>query len=283
MDSKASEEKQLISTNAGAVVVPRIPPEIIHEILDYLADDPDHGPLQSCALVSKSWVLTCQRRLFHTIHFTSRNMVRWVEAFPVPEESPAHRVRHLRFLIGGDDHNPKKISEYTPRFTNAERVTFLEGEGLMPVWRPPSWQLPQSVTSLTIDVGAATALIRVRDIVAQLPKLDDLSLSGSCMMTDRNGIGMALRGRFGGRLQLFKRYAAPTIMDMLLEAPTGLHFTEVEIHGLREFLPSTAKLIEACRKTLVKLSYRATFYCKSGPVVRTRNVDTDAISRRRCP
>ena len=266
MDSKTSEEKQLISTNAGAAVVPIIPPEIIHEILDHLADDPDHGPLQSCALISKSWVLTCQRRLFHTIHFTSRNMTRWLEAFPVPEESPARHVRHLRFLIGGDDDVPKKFSEYTPRFTNAEKVSFLEGEGLMSAWRPPSWRLPQSVTSLTIDVGAVTTLIRVRDIVAQLPELDDLSLSGSIKMVGRRAfpvIGTALMGRFGGKLRLFGRYAAPSVMEMLLEAPTGLHFTEVEIRGLREHLPSTAKLTEACGKTLVKLSYRATFQCRS--------------------
>ena len=49
------------------------------------------------------------------------------------------------------------------------------------------------------------ALVQIRDIMAHLPNLDDLSLLGYLVAVDRNmlpGIGRVLSGRFGGRLQL---------------------------------------------------------------------------------
>jgi len=99
-----------------------------------------------------------------------------------------------------------------------------------------------------------------------LPNLDNLSLSGSLIPVDRgtlSGIGATLSGRFGGQLRLLKGFVDEDIMDMLLEVPTGLHFTEVEVHGTGEYHLPTARLTEACAKTLVKFSYTVPFYCKS--------------------
>jgi len=102
----------------------------------------------------------------------------------------------------------------------------------------------------------------------QLPNLDDLSLSGSIVTVDREtlaGIGTALRGRFGGRSRLLKRHADNRVVNMLLEVPTGLNFTEVEIRGTHECLLSTVRLAEACCKTLVKLSYTVSAFCECHP------------------
>ena len=41
-------------------------------------------------------------------------MVKWLEMFPVPEESPAHLARLLLFSIGKHDDVPEKFSN-TPR------------------------------------------------------------------------------------------------------------------------------------------------------------------------
>jgi hypothetical protein len=194
-------------------------------------------------------------------------MARWLESFPVPEEGPAHYVRDLGFSLGGFYGAPREFSEHTPWFTNMERVALLGYEGFLPSWIPSLGRLPQFVTSLTLNTGTIT-LTRIHDIMVQLPNLDDLSISGSLITVGRDrfpGMGTVLRGRFGGRLQLLKGHADEDIMNMLLEVPTGLHFTGVQIRGTHECLLSTVRLAEACAKTLVKLSYTISVQGKSLP------------------
>ena len=107
--------------------------------------------------------------------------------------------------------------------------------------------------------------MRVRDIMSQLPNLDDLSLSWSYPERDRAllGTGRVLRGRFGGKLELLRGCAGdPDVVDMLLEIPTGLHFTEVNIQNTPECLFSAVTLANVCAKTLVKFSYTVELHCK---------------------
>ena len=250
-------------------ITPRIPQEIIDEILGHLAvpTNPDFGSLRSCALVSKSWVQSCQRHLFHTVLFSARDMNRWLEVFPVKEESPANHVKDLRVWIGGYDCVPERFFEYTSWFANVKKVA-LTGNGRDSVLRVPSlWRLPQSVRSLIMNTDVVT-LVQIRDIMAHLPNLDDLSLSGSLTAVDRDvlsGIGTTLKGRFGGRLQLSGGCAGEDVNNMLLEIPTGLNFADVMIHCTHECFPSTVRLAESCGRTLMSLSYTASPYSKSYP------------------
>ena len=181
------------------------------------------------------------------------------------EESPANHVRDLRVWIGGANCVPERFFEYTSWFTNTKRVCLGGGGGSSPIRVPSLWRLPQSVISLTLGTDVFT-LVQVRDIMAHLPNLDDLSLSGSLIAVDKPdrlpGIGTTLRGRFGGRLELFGGWLGEDITNMLLGIPTGLHFTDVKIHGAHGCFPSTVKLVEACARTLVNLSYTATHGCK---------------------
>ena len=192
-------------------------------------------------------------------------MARWLKRFPIPEESPARHVRDLRLTFGAYRRAPEKFFEYTLWFTNMEKIT-LFGHGESQPSRIPSYaRLPQSVTSLAIYTHTIS-LVQIRDIMVQLPNLDDLSLSGSLVAADRNtspGIGAALRGRFGGQLRLLEECADTDVINMLLEVPTGLRFVEVQIHGTYEHLSSAAGLAEACGNTLVKLSYVITIHGKS--------------------
>jgi hypothetical protein len=261
MGSKTSKTKLPTPVKAKAMVVPRIPQEIIDEILDYLATDPGLKSLQSCALVSKSWVRPCRRYIFHTILFTLWSMARWLETFPVPEESPAYHVKDLRFLLGWSVDAPRGFSEHTPWFMNVEKMTLSGHTDVLLSWIPSLGKLPRSVTSLAINVPMVS-LARVRDVLVQLPNLDSVSLSGSLITETGDalpGMGAVLRGRFSGRLRLVNGYADKDVMDMLLEVPTGLHFTEVHIRGTHESFLSTVRLAEACGKTIVKLSY-VTFF-----------------------
>ena len=258
MGSKLSKAKCPIFFKTKPAVVPGIPQDIIDEILDHLGTDSEGlKSLRSCSLVSKSWVSSCRRHLFHTISFTSAGPAKWVKMFPVPEKSPAHHVRDLRFSLGGYYDAPLKFFEYTPWFTSVEKMT-LSGNGQFQLsWIPSFAKLPRSVTSLTIDANTVT-LERIHEVMAQLPNLTDLSLSGSLAILDRGalpGIGKDLKGTFGGQLRLLKGHADANLINMLLEVPTGLHFREVYIRSMYECLLPSVRLVEACCKTLVKLSY----------------------------
>ena len=214
-----------------ADIVPRIPQEIVDEVLGYLATYSNRRSLQSCALVSKPWIPSCRRHLFRNISFTSREVARWLETFPVPEGSPARHVRCLRLSAEGDHIVPARFFEYTPCFTNVEVVTLFGGWGYQKqLWVPPFWRLPQSATSLDINGNTAT-FRQIRDVMAQPPNLNDLSLSGvmTFIVVDKRaflGIGMVLRGRFGGQLRLIGGYASGDAMNMSVgnqgeKSPTG--------------------------------------------------------------
>ena len=270
MDSKTSTEECPAPVEAKEAIIPRIPQDIIDEILDHHAAADRFfrfRSLRSCALVSRSWVQSCRRHLFRTVVFNCWAVNRWLKAFPVPGESPANHVRELTVDIGGDECVPEGFFEYTSLFTNTKCVR-LRGFGGVPPLRDPSlWGLSRSVTSLTVFTDAVT-LVQIRDIMAQLPDLDDLRLSGYPTAVDKDmlsGIGTTLKGRFGGRLVLAERYVDEDVTNMLLEIPTRLHFTEVIISGLHGCFPSTVRLAEACGKTLVDLWYEAHIYGKSYP------------------
>jgi len=149
MGMKVSTIGRSTSADTGTVV-PRIPQDIIHEILDHLAARSDFRSLRACALLSKPWVPPCRRHLFYTVTINPRNVGGWFKVFPVPEESPAHHVRDLRVWIGGDVHVLEEFPKHTPWFTNVEKVSFL-GYGAPRLSRTRSvWRLSQSVTSLAI-------------------------------------------------------------------------------------------------------------------------------------
>ena len=166
MGSKTSKAKRLLETilptslKTKTAIVPRIPQDIIEETLDHLGGDLAIGlrarPLQSCALVSKSWVQSCRRHLFRTIFFISVSVARWLETFPVPEESPAHYVRSPLLSFDERIGVPEDLFEYVPWFTNVVVVAFGGSNNFQSLWTPSYLRLPQSATSLSIRANALT-------------------------------------------------------------------------------------------------------------------------------
>ena len=281
-----------VKTNA--VIIPTVPQDIIDEILEHLATETDprdfrvralaSKTLKACALVSKPWAQSCQRHLFRVVVFTSRRVNGWFKIFPVQEEGPARHVRDLRVWVKGEDSVPENLFELIQWFSNVEKISLMGYGGGPPSRRPSLWILPTSVTFLAVDTDAVS-LLQVRDIMAQLPNLDNLSLSGSLAAMDRRelpGIGAALGGRFGGKIALRDGCVQEDVINMLLEIPSGLRFTEVGIHCTGDRLPLAVRLAEACGKALVKLSYTAMFckshssHCLASPSA--RSIDADAIS-----
>ena len=266
MHSETSKTKYPTAPITKTVITgPTIPQDIVNEIADHLVIDLDFRSIRACALLSKSSVQPCRRHLFRTLTFTPRGVDKWFKTFPVPEESPAHHVKDLCIWIAGAGCVPEKFFKYTQWFTNAESISLLGYRGVPLMRRTSLWRFPKSVTSLAIDTNVVT-LLQVRDVMTHLPNLDDLSLSGSLVTMDRReslGIGTVLRGRFGGKLILSDEYASEDVFNMLLKIPSGLRFTEVQVHCTRERLCSAVRLIEACGNTLVRLSHTIPVYCKS--------------------
>lgn len=272
MDLKISKTNSPPSTVTTIVV----PQDIVDEILDYLATDSYPSgflysgtitSLQACALVSKSWVQSCQRHLFRIVEFTSRNVNGWAKTFPVPDESPAHHVGDLRVWTGGKDSVPENFFEFTQWFSKLEKISLIGYGGTPPLRTPSLWRLPKSITTLFINTDAVT-LVQVRDVMVQLPNLDSLTLLGTLAAMDRKetpGIGTVLKGRFGGNLILYSDDDCKDVVDMLLEIPSGLHFTEAWIYYKREHLLSTVRLVEAFSQTLVKLSHKVASQGKLHP------------------
>jgi len=184
---------------------PRIPNEILDEILNHLIADSGScdDSFRSCSLVSKSWVPSCCRHLFHTIIFSSGDVAKWLKTYPVPQESPAHYVKDLRFLLGGRYGAPEEFSKHTPWFTNVEKMVLTMTMTSSPLKTSFPGRLPQSVTSLTIRAGdSGVDLTQMRDIMAGLPNLNDLKLSGPFVARSKSkkllpGLQAGLRGRFG--------------------------------------------------------------------------------------
>ena len=282
--SKTNWQPTPVATETATVLVvsktprcPRIPNEIIDEVLNHLVagsaswDDSLQRSLQSCSLVSKSWVPSCRRYLFHTIIFTSRDVNKWLKTFPMPEKSPAHYVKDLRFSLGGRCGAPDNFSKHTPWFTNVEKMALTMNRISLPPRTPFPARLPRSVTSLAIK-GAweEIDLVQMRDIMARLPNLNDLILSGTVVAQPESrkplpGLGTGLRGRFGGELRIRNGHIDKEFVDMLLEVPTGLHFTKIYIYADCPCLLQTVRLAEACCETLVNFSYSGFVLSKSHP------------------
>ena len=187
----------------------------------------------------------------------------------MPEESTAHHVRDLRFSMGGHVSFPVEFFEHTPWFTNVEKVTLM-GHGMFNFNEPPCTSpLSQSIISLTFGPDTITTEpMQIRDITVHISSLFDFLISGPLARVDGEtllGIKTIMGGRFGGQLRLFGEHVTGGVVDMLLDSPTGLHFTELEIRSLCECLHSTVRLAEACNKTLVKLSYAVSFYREPHP------------------
>ena len=74
---------------------PSLPSEILDLIVDHLCRE--RNTLKTCCLASKAWVPRTRRHLFAHVYFQFRiSILRWMQLFPDPSNSPAHHTRSLR-------------------------------------------------------------------------------------------------------------------------------------------------------------------------------------------
>lgn len=195
-------------------------------------------------------------------------MEKWLKAFPVPEQSPAHHVRNMCLSVGGYYVPPGEFFRRIQWFTNVKKVTVQGKEMFDGCLEIPLYaKVPQSVTSLTIE-ARVMGLELMRDVVVQLPDLDHSSQSGSSTTESRKSLrrlGAAIRVGFGGRPRLRDESTDDEVLNMLLEVPNDLHLTEVCVYADRDCHLSTVKLAKAGRKAFAMLSYGGSIHGESCP------------------
>lgn len=232
---------------------PKIPQELVHEILDHLAKET--ATLRSCSLVAKSWIYPSRSHLFNTLLLTATDVVKWNKAFPNPEDSPAMHVKDLSFCYIHPD-VPIDFAGRMPDFSNVQKLTLIGRVATDPAFVFALGQLPPSTRSLDITFTKVLTT-HIISVIQQLPNLDNLSLmSSEWGGTIPPGAGKLIQSRLSGKLRLRRKFAHRDLLNMLMEAPAGSQFAEVEIRDSpMNCFPATLKLVGACQDTLTNLHF----------------------------
>ena len=98
---------------------PRLPQELLDEIMDHLADDPTS--LRRCSMVARTFVSSCRRHLFRRIEFWPHNLPTWKCTFPDPSTSPAAYTREIRIQLASDA--PTLLADYMPYFSTRGSIS----------------------------------------------------------------------------------------------------------------------------------------------------------------
>lgn len=238
---------------------PRLPQELLDEIIDHLADD--STSLRLCAMAASTFVQSCRRHLFRRVVFRPHNLPTWKAIFPNPAISPAAYTREIRIHLAVDA--PTQLAEYMPYFSHVRDMTLIGGRCENGDWIPRLGALPTSIRSLTMKFASITNA-QVLEIMEQLPNLEDISLcafKGAGLTAEA---GDVLRGRYRGKLDLLlmEDFHAG-IVRSLLKAPEGLGFKSIKaLCNTQEDFPVYVDLVASCRDTLTDLDISTSAECE---------------------
>jgi len=238
---------------------PRLPPEILDWIVDFLHDDPK--ALEGCCLVSKSWIPRARKHIFDEVSFiTMEKLQSWKEMFPDPLNSPAYHTRTLSVVW-----SRKITATYCgagERISGFSRVVQLRlaGQGLFP--DPAlSFALLHGFSPVVKSLSMNFAVLppsQIFHLVLSFPLLEDLSiitysnpLTGDELPTiDQPPSPL----RLTGSLELSMGGGMGPIARWLLSIPGGVHFRELSLEWFREEDPLlTMELLEKCSNTIDSL------------------------------
>ena len=240
---------------------PRLLPELLDQVADYLHDTDD--ALRNCCLVSKSWIPRARKHLFANIQFdTKENLWSWKETFRDPSTSPAHyaktlQIHCLSFVTAADAETGSWIRGFS-RLVHLK----LEHHYNLRVSLLPIHGLSLIVKSLHVEFLALPSS-QVFDLVLSFPLLEDLTVvSSSIPVTgddDRSGglptvVQPSAPSMFTGSLNLLTCAGTEPIARRLLNIPAGIHFRYLTLTWVREEdISLTSALVERCSHTLESL------------------------------
>ena len=245
---------------------PQLPAELLDYIVDHLCDS--RKDLESCCLISKSWVPRIRSRIFSKIKFRTMGRVKsWKNTFPDPSTSPACYTKSL--LI----HRPEVTMSggvveggWIPTFSGVVNLEIFE---CPPSFSPvPFHGFSPVLTSLRISLYVFRPT-QILDFVCSFPLLEDLSIYGfeTRSVDDDDNFNeqpTALQSRSSptltGTLELSMQRGINPIASGLLSLPNGLRFRKLDLtwHCQQDVSLTTA-LMERCYPTLEFLEVDCTF------------------------
>ena len=235
---------------------------LIPDVLDLIIDNlsREQKTLQSCCLVSKSWVPHVRRLLFYSIEFTSFSFVErpiglWTKAFPDPSNSPAH---HTRVLLLSDLETVAAVGTHARAWINSfshilelELATVMD-ESPVQFSLVPLYGLSPTLKSLSLkDIPAPTQ--ELLDLICSFPLLENLLLHRSTGDdTAAEWEAPSNSPTLAGSLEL--RGETSSVARKLLQLPNGLHPVKVAMACDVEFASLMSDLLSKCSGTLKVLS-----------------------------
>ena len=236
----------------GTTMSRPLPPEILDLIVDHIHDEPTalRAQLETCCLVSKSWVPRTRKHLFAHVAFRSNSSIElWKKAFPDHSNSPAHHTHSLSILdpsvvtVTSAD-----IGDLIRTFRNVVHLQFtcMDRAALVPFYG-----LSPGVRSLHV----AFSTTEVSDLVCSFPLLEDLKLDFPDPEGDQDGWNAPLTSpKLTGSLTLWSFGKAHFVIRQLLDLPGGFHFSKISVLFHNEEVDLVADLVSKCFDTLENLT-----------------------------
>lgn len=228
---------------------PKLPPEIVDFIIDFLHND--QKALEQCCLASKPWVPRTRKYLFNSVSFRHpRQIDSWKENFSDPRNSPAIYTRYLCFRRA--EWVTRADVSWIRSFDKVERLDLRSSWTVDEPSRPGGSFSPFHDFSLTVKSLSVSwsdlPLWEVFDLISSFPLLEDLDVAGLGQINDGDG-AISRFPVLTGTLVL-----EPTTADFvrrLLELPTGLLLRKIVWReGLENEFEGVRDLVERCSETL---------------------------------
>ena len=226
------------------------PPETFDLIVDFL-DDLD--ALEACCLVSKSWIHRTRKYLFSHVEFMESDSERWQKIFPDPSNSPAHYTRSLS--ICADEIFTlvdTGAGDWIRAFSGVIRLEL--GFFHSNISLAPLHGLFPTLKSLRVSYRFSRSSSEMFGLVCSFPLLEDLSLYSPNDDNEDEWDIPSTSPRLTGSLDLTMLNTIGPAVRRLLELPSGLHFSKIDVSYEEEDFESMMDLVSSCSDTLESLS-----------------------------
>lgn len=234
---------------------PRLPQEILDQIIDLLQDKPE--TLNHCCLVSKSWVPRTRKYLFARVEIIREwDLHKWEANFPDPMESPAYHTHTLTvdgaFGAAGKDSWIYAFPRVERLFVTCGYLGLDIGNSLLPFGI-----LAPSLKSLHVNSIVGTPHSQISGLIQSLPLLEDLALQGVDLTITNQGSDGPLPAiispslSLAGTLNLYLEDMERSL-HLLLDLPGGLRFRKLALDSWcnEKHFPLVGQLVAACSSTL---------------------------------
>ena len=243
---------------------PSLPAELLDQIVDHLHGSED--ALESCCLISKSWVPRARKHLFARVEFHRISDIQsWERIFLDPSTSPACYTRTL--IIGCPEELRAADVGKDCWIQTFSRITQLKIDVLSPsaevlgVSLTPFYGLSPFIKSLRIT--SSRLLEETFDLACSFPLLEDLTVAVHFFCDPPRECRRLVATQpsspppFTGTLKLFGPLRIDDIASTLLSLPSGLHFRRLYLVGsYHDTSAWETALVEKCCDTLESIKIR---------------------------